>query len=316
MKKALIIGHTGQDGSLLTELLETKGYDVLGISSTSSYSTNQSIKDQSFNVLNYQEIEQLINSYQPTELYYLAAKHHSASNFERNKTLFNDSLDVNVKGLVNCLEAITNCSKHTRLFYASSSHIFGFPISKPQTEETPFDPSCIYGITKNTAMQACYHYRDQFGVYASIGIFYNHESALRASHFVSKKIVETAVAIKDGEKNSLILGDLNAPIDWGYAPDYMKAVHCILQLDKPDIFIISSGKQHTVKDFAEKTFKLLDLEWEKYVKVDTSLIGKKSRKNLLGDYTKLKKATAWQPETTFDEMINIMVTHQRKKYAC
>ena len=316
MKRALIIGHTGQDGTLMSQLLQDLNYEVLGISSTKVYDSLEKRSVHKVDITNYHEVEKIIQQYQPNELYYFAAVHQSSSESRTEEDLFNKSLDVNVKGLFNYLEAIKVHANKARLFYASSSHIFGYPEYKPQLEGKGYNPSCIYGITKLTSMNLCKMYQQKHGVYASVGIYYNHESSLRASKFVSKKIVSTAVRIKNGANEVLTLGDLNSTVDWGYAPDYMKATQLILQLDQPDTFIVSSGKRHTVKDFVEQVFKVLDLSWENHVKEDPSLIPNAQRKDLLGDHSKLTKMTGWVPETSFEEMINILVNNELNEYAC
>ncbi|MCO6500298.1 MAG: GDP-mannose 4,6-dehydratase [Vicingus serpentipes] len=316
MKRAVIVGHTGQDGTLMNNLLQDFNYEVLGISSREVYDSSGRVNVDKIDITNYSQVEKVIRQYQPDEIYYFAAVHQSSSESRTEEDLFNKSFDVNVKGLFNCLESIKVHANKARLFYASSSHIFGYPEYKPQQEDKGYHPTCIYGITKLTAMNLCEMYQQKHGVYASVGIYYNHESSLRASKFVSKKIVSTAVRIKNGADEILTLGDLSSTVDWGYAPDYMKATHLILQLGQPDTFIVSSGKRHTVQDFVEQVFKVLDLNWKDHVKEDASLIPNAQRKDLLGDNSKLTKMTGWVPETSFENMINILVNNELNEYAC
>ena len=313
--KALIIGHKGQDGSYLWKLLSAKNYDLIGVSRTSILSSKKENID-TVDIRNYKEVETLIKSYQPDELYYLAAVHQSSSDHQIEEgELFQKSIDINSKALVNFLEAVRLHSNHTKIFYAASSHIFGETTSPVQDETTPLNPNCIYGITKTMGIRACYFYRDNYNVFASVGIFYNHESPLRASKYVSKKIVETAVAIKQGLKDKLILGNLDHRVDWGYAPDYVEAAYRILQLKSPGDFVISSGATHSIQDFTEGVFTCLGLDWHKYVEVNPNLITKKQKHNLTGNNKKLKTATGWKNSVTFSELIEILVNAELEKHA-
>jgi GDPmannose 4,6-dehydratase len=315
MNKALIVGHTGQDGTYLWKLLSAKKYELIGVSNTSTLSSekgNLGLVD----IRNYSEVEKLIKSYQPDELYYLAAVHQSSSDKQmEDGELFQKSIDINAKAFINFLEAVRLQSKHTKIFYAASSHIFGETLSPMQDETTPLNPNCIYGITKTMGIRACYFYRDNYDVFASVGIFYNHESPLRASKYVSKKIVETAVAIKLGLKDKLTLGNLDHRVDWGYAPDYVEAAYRILQLKSPGDFIISSGETHSIKDFTEGVFTCLGLDWQKFVEINPNLITKRQKQNLSGNNKKLKNATGWENSVTFSGLIKILVDTELEKHA-
>lgn len=313
MKKAIIVGHTGQDGAYLSSLLLEKKYEVTGISSK-SVSANR-YGTATVDIQQFSQVEGTIKKIRPDEVYYLAAVHQSSADIQiEDGELFQNSFDVNVKALVNFLESIRKLSPDSKLFYAASSHIFGSPATSPQDELTPLRPNCIYGITKTAGMRACHFYRESHKVFTSVGIFYNHESPLRESKYVSKKIVETAAAIKLGNKNELTLGNLESQIDWGYAPDYMNAVYAMMQLPEADDFIISSGELHTIKDFVEGVFDYLALDWKKYVKVKPSLITKKQKRNLFGNNQKIKTATGWFPTVNFKELIKILVDAEMKKY--
>src|ERR1035441_684470 len=194
MKKAIVVGHTGQDGTYLSELLREKNYEVIGISSKEVSENKYGIIN--VDMLRVSHVENLLKKIQPNEIYFLAAVHQSSSDLQiEDGALFQNSIDVNVKALINFLESIRKFSSHSKIFYAASSHIFGNPLTSPQNELTTINPNCIYGITKTAGIEACHFYRDNHNVFASIGIFYNHESSLRESKYVSKKIVETAVAI-------------------------------------------------------------------------------------------------------------------------
>lgn len=314
MNKALIIGHTGQDGTYLWQLLKSKNYDLAGVSNTSAR-FSQKGNLENVDIENYSEVGKLVKNFQPDELYYLAAVHQSSSDKQMaDGELFQKSIDINAKAFINFLEAVRLYSNQTKIFYAASSHIFGETSNPVQDETTPLNPNCIYGITKTMGIRACYFYRDNHHIFASVGIFYNHESPLRASKYVSKKIVETAVAIKLGLKDKLILGNLDHRVDWGYAPDYVEAAYRILQLKAPDDFVVSSGATHSIKDFTQEVFAFLGLDWQKFVEIDPNLITKKQKQNLTGDNKKLKNATGWKNSVTFSELIKILVNAELKKH--
>jgi len=243
----------------------------------------------------------------PDEVYYLAAVHHAAEeNRGGDLDLFGKSFDVNVRGMLNFLEAIRKRSPGTRLFYAASSHIFGRARTSPQDEQTPVEPACIYGITKATGLQCCRFYRQRHGVFAAVGILYNHESPYRRPEFVSQKIVRGALAIRDGRQSKLVLGDLDAQVDWGYAPDYVDAMTRILGHAAPEDFIVATGQLHSVREFAAAAFGRLGLDWAKYVEVDSSLVGKQKRA-LVGNADKLRSLTGWRPSVTFDQMVGLLI---------
>jgi len=310
MKIAIIIGCNGQDGTYLFQKLEKQGYEIIGIGKDVIRSTlPESI--QPVDIVDKKDIYNLLSMYKPDEIYHLAAVHRSSEDIHFDDAeWFRQSFDVNVCSLINILDGIKKYSEHSRLFYAASSHIFGYPIENVQHEGTTFNPNCIYGITKTTGVHACRFYRENHAIFASVGILYNHESPLRSSKFVSKKIVKAAVAIKNKLQERLIVGNLDANIDWGYAPDYVEAMYRILQLPTPGDFIISSGYSHTVRDFVKGVFEYLDLDWRKYVVEDPRLITKKEKRNLKGDYTKLKSITGWEPTVSFNDLIKIIIKYE------
>lgn len=307
MKKALILGYAGQDGRYLFENLQKRNYQIIGIARNVVRSISpKSIKP--IDISKSKQVYDLLDEYKPDEIYYLAAFHQSSEDlYYDNAEFFRRSFDVNVLSLINFLDGIKKYSKKSRLFYAASSHIFGDPAESIQDETTPFNPNCIYGITKTAGVHACRLYRESHSVFASVGILYNHESPLRSSKFVSKRIVNTAIAIKNKIQDKLIIGNLNAKIDWGYAPDYVEAMYRILQLSSAGDFIISSGSIHTVRDFVKGVFEYLDLDWIRYAEEDPNLITKKEKHNLQGNNQKLKSMTGWQPTVTFNDLIKIMV---------
>jgi len=309
MPKAIIVGCNGQDGTLLFDLLAAKGYMLLGIARTGlrihgcTWTTH-------IDIGSYDDVCRVARSFLPDEIYYLAAYHH-ASEDEANSDsdLFHRSFDVHLHSLVNFLDAIHLHTPATKLFYAASSHIFGEPESEYQDEQTPINPICVYGISKAAGIYACRYYRSTHSVFASVGILYNHESPLRNERFISQKIIRGAINIKNGTQDRLVIGNMQSIVDWGYAPDYVDAMHRVLMHKHADDFIIATGVKHTVQEFVETTFGLLDVDWQKYVVTDPTLLKKKSRK-FVGNPHKLHNATGWQAMTGFREMITLMVNAQ------
>jgi GDPmannose 4,6-dehydratase len=308
-KKALIIGHSGQDGFYLTQTLESLNYEVYGISNSALLNFDSFDIDKGV-ITDFAYCEKVFKAILPDELYYLAALHQSSIEKSYDDlTFYKETIDVNANGLLNFLECIAKHKLDCKLFYASSSHIFGGTSSLIQNEETPYCPVSIYGVSKVLGMQYCDLYR-QKGVFCSVGIFYNHESPRRSSKFVSKKIIETAVKISKGEASELVLGDLSAKIDWGFAPDYVKAAHAILQVNESGVFVISSGSLHTIEDFVGIAFEQLNLNWKDYVKVNSNIILKKSVTVLQGDNSKLKQLTNWEASLSFKQMVEVMVGNE------
>jgi GDPmannose 4,6-dehydratase len=291
MKKAIVIGARGQDGSLLSKLLLESGYHVTGIGrGDMDIGDPRAVKNL------------LSNGFD--QLYYLAAHHHSSqdSTGSGERELFEKSHAVHVAGLLNFLEAIRLDSPSTRLFYASSSLVFGSPQSEPQNESTPLNPTCIYGITKACGMHLCRHYREKYGIFAAAGILFNHESPLRPTQFVIPKIIRAAIAISQGSHEKLELGNLSARVDWGYAPDYVDAMHRILGLEQPDDFVMATGEPHSVQDVVEIVFGKLGLKWQRHV-IESPTLLKRNRPLLRGDSTKLREATGWKPMIKFEPML-------------
>ena len=245
------------------------GIDVAGVECTAPADVPR------VDILDAASVEQLIEKFLPDEVYYLAAFHHSAEQkLEETRELFEKSFAVQVSGLLNFLEAIRRKSAETRLFYASSARVFGLPQHVPQDETTPVAPDCAYGITKAAGMGCVRYYRRTHSLFAASGILYNHESVFRSPLFVTQKIVRAAVAIKSGHQTKLALGDLDAVVDWGYAPDYVDAMVRMLAMPEPQDFVVATGEPHTVREFAEIAFGLLGLEWERHVEVAPDLISR------------------------------------------
>ena len=291
MSRALVIGAGGQDGTLLTASLAGRGWRVDGVTRGElNLCSAACVKDA------------LSREYD--HVYYLAAHHHSSqdSTATGESELFKHSSEIHVEGLFTFLDGIRTASPSTKLFYAASSLVFGSPNQDPQNESTPFDPLCIYGITKTTGIHLCRYFREKHGIFASVGILFNHESPLRQRKFVIPKILHSAIAISRGSKEKLHLGDLSARVDWGYAPDYVDAMHRILCLDRPDDFAVATGETHSVQEVVEIAFDHLGLDWREHVVESPSILTRR-RTALRGDSSKLRQATGWQPSLAFQPMI-------------
>ncbi|MFV0416363.1 MAG: GDP-mannose 4,6-dehydratase [Chthoniobacterales bacterium] len=317
MKKALITGITGQDGSYLADLLLSKGYEVHGIIRRAS-TFNTSRIDHLYTdphirgvklFLHYGDLADSVNlvkliyDIQPDEIYHLGAQSHVRVSFDIPEY----TADVTGVGSIRILEAIRESGVKTRFYQASSSEMFGKVQSIPQTEETPFWPRSPYGAAKVFAYWATVNYRESYGVHASNGILFNHESPRRGETFVTRKISRAAAAIKLGLQDKLYLGNLDAKRDWGYAPEYVEAQWLILQQDEPDDYVIATNETHTVKEFVEAAFARVDLEWEKYVEYDKRYERPAEVDLLIGDPAKAKKKLGWEPKVRFLDLVNIMV---------
>ena len=295
MKLALIVGAQGQDGQILKERLDADGSEVMTI-------------NRGDIALGDLAAVRCCIQRRPDEVYYLAAHHHSSQDRMDSDDidLFHKSMEVHVEGLVSFLESIRQHSPQTRLFYAASSLIYGAAQTDTQDETTPLAPRCIYGITKTAGLHLCRFYREKHGIYASVGILFNHESPLRQRKFVIPKIIEAAVAIANGSKSKLQLGDLSARVDWGYAPDYVDAMTRILRLPYPDDFVVATGETHSVQEVVEIIFGLLNLDWLEHVKETPEILARK-RSVLCGVSHKLRESTGWTPTISFQEMLKLLL---------
>jgi GDPmannose 4,6-dehydratase len=292
---AVIVGSAGQDGQLLAETLNSLGYEVVGL------------KRDSINMMNPTEVNKLVSDIQPNEVYFLAAHHHSSEETCGSEgELFRESFNIHTIAVVNFLDAIANHSPASRFFYASSSHIFPPAENEMQAEDTVPRPEGVYAITKVSGMLVCQHYRNTKGVFASAGILYNHESPLRTKRFVSRKIASAAARIAREGSGSLTLGNLEAKVDWGYAPDYVDAMRRILQLSKPADYVIATGEPHSIREFAEIAFDHLGLDYSQYVKTDPQILSRTSLVRV-GDSSRLRKDTGWKPTISFAEMVRRLV---------
>lgn len=307
-KVSLVVGSGGQDGYYLVELLRGRGDHVIEVR-RSEASSSRLGRLGAVDILDRASVASILADFRPNQIYYLAASHGAAETaVEDPYRTFQRCYEVHVLGWLNFVDGVDRQRLASRLFYAASSHVFGDPLTSPQTEHTPLAPVCMYGITKSAGIGLCRYYRASRGVFCSAGILFNHESPRRPMPFVSRKIVRAAVDIKLGAKRTLTLGSLDAAVDWGAAEDYVEAMSRILLLDRPADFVIASGRLRTVRDFVEAAFSAVDLSWKPYVVEEPSLLrGVDRALPLCGDPTRLRKATGWQPCIDFAEMVRRMV---------
>lgn len=297
---AVIVGINGQDGQLLGERLHNLNYKVIGLAK------------ETIDISNPKQVAEFTKEVQPQEIYFLAAHHHSSEDEPQDDgELFRRSINIHTIAAINFLDSIAYHSPKTRFFYASSCLVFPPAENELQTEQTALRPESAYAITKVSGMMVCRYYRKMKGIFASIGILYNHESHLRSRRFVSRKISAAAARIAQEGSGSFTLGDLEARVDWGYAPDYVKAMHLILQTEQPKDYVVASGQAYTVREFADIAFRHLGLDYRKHLSVEPQMI---KRKNLtrIGDPTLLRQETGWEPTITFEEMVCRMVDAEIK----
>lgn len=317
MKKALITGITGQDGSYLAELLLAKGYEVHGIiRRASTFNTGRIdhlYKDPHVNgvrlFLHYGDIAdstnliKLLYRIQPEEIYHLAAQSHVRVSFDIPEY----TGDVTGLSTIRILEAIRETGLKSRFYQASSSEMFGKVAEVPQRETTPFHPRSPYAAAKVYAYWATVNYRESYGMFACNGILFNHESPRRGETFVTRKITRAVAHIKAGLEQKLFLGNLDAKRDWGYAKEYVEAMWLMLQQENPDDYVIATGETHSVQEFLEEAFSHVGLDWHKYVEIDPKYLRPAEVDLLIGDASKAKAALGWQPTVTFQTLVRLMV---------
>jgi len=318
MRRALITGVTGQDGSYLAELLLAKGYEVHGLRRRSSTFGTERIEHLIFGdppgiQLHYGDLAdgnglmRLLREIRPHEVYNLAAQSHVRVSFDQPTY----TADVTAVGTLRLLEAIRDVQDETgsqiRFYQASSSEMFGKVVETPQRETTPFYPRSPYGVAKVYAHWITVNYRESYGLHASCGILFNHESPRRGETFVTRKITRAAARIKLGLQQTLHLGNLDAERDWGYAGDYVEAMWAMLQQDEPDDYVIATQELRSVRDFCERTFARLGLDYRDHVAIDPRYFRPAEVDLLLGDAAKARRGFGWSPRTSFNRLVDMMV---------
>ena len=333
MKKAIITGITGQDGSYLSEILLKKGYEVHGVVRRSSsfnfgridhLTLNEKYDNSLFlhygDIIDSSNLNRILEKIAPDEIYNLAAQSHVHISFE----IPDYTAQVDGLGTLRFVDAIKEKKLPTKFYQASTSELYGKVLSSPQNEKTPFYPRSPYAVAKLYAYWITVNYREAYGIYGCNGILFNHESPRRGENFVTKKIVDCAVKIKLNMQKELYLGNLDAKRDWGYAPDYCEGMWLMLQQDEPDDYVLATGEQHSVREFVELSFKFLninivwsgdgleevgvDIETGKpIIKIDPRYFRPTEVESLLGDASKAKKKLGWKPKTSFEKLIEIMV---------
>lgn len=317
LKKALITGITGQDGSYLTELLLDKGYDVYGIIRRASNFNTQRIdhiyqdphvKGRKLNLVygdmnDASSLNRLIKTIQPDEVYNLAAQSHVKVSFEVPEY----TGEVTGMGTARLLEAIRDSGVKTKFYQASSSEMYGKVLETPQTEKTPFYPRSPYGAAKVYAYWMTVNYREAYNMFACNGILFNHESPRRGETFVTRKITMALARIKLGLQDKLYLGNIDSKRDWGFAGDYVEAMWLMLQQEKADDYVIATGETHSVKEFLTIAFDYVKLDWRKYVAIDKRYFRPTEVDLLLGDASKARKKLKWKPKVGFEQLVHMMV---------
>ena len=325
VKKALITGITGQDGSYLAELLLGKGYEVHGLIRRSSTFGTERIDHlyrdphdpRAHLFLHYGDLSdsaglrKVLTACRPDEVYNLGAQSHVRVSFDQPVY----TVQADAVGTLRLLEAIRDLALPTRFYQASSSEMFGKVAETPQTEKTPFHPRSPYACAKLFSHWQTINYREAYDMFACSGIMFNHESPRRGETFVTRKITRAATRIKEGLQDKLFLGNLDAQRDWGFAGDYVEAMWLMLQQDRPDDYVVATGETHSVKEFLTETFDALDLDWQKHVETDPRYFRPAEVDLLLGDATKAREELSWQPRVSFQELVRMMVARdwQRAK---
>jgi GDPmannose 4,6-dehydratase len=322
MKRALITGITGQDGSYLAELLLSKGYRVHGIVRRAALEDPEhrmsrlagladDIELHSASLESYPSLFKVIQRVQPDECYHLAGQSFVSYSFEDEFS----TLNVNINGTHHLLSAVKEVTPKCRFYFAASSEMFGKVRETPQTEETPFHPRSAYGISKCAGFDLTRNYREAYGMFAASGILYNHESPRRGYEFVTRKITSHAARIKLGKVKELRLGNLDAKRDWGHAKDYVRAMWLMLQQDEADDFVVATGETHSVREFCDAAFSCVGLDYRDHVVIDPRFFRPAEVDLLLGDSTKALTKLGWEPEARFEEMVEEMVEHDMRRFS-
>ena len=310
MATALITGITGQDGSYLAELLLSKGYDVVGMHRRSSTVTFERIEHLAGRVtlvaadlLDESSLIRVLRDHRPQEVYNLAAQSFVQTSWAQPVL----TGEVTALGVTRLLDAILMVDPSMRFYQASSSEMFGKVVEVPQSEHTPFYPRSPYGVAKVYGHWATVNYRESYDLHASSGILFNHESPRRGLEFVTRKVTNAVARIKLGLADHVSLGNLDAQRDWGFAQDYVRAMWLMLQQDKPGDYVIATGETHSVKEFCQIAFDHAGLDWQKFVRVDERFMRPAEVDLLIGDPSHARSELGWKPETTFDQLVRMMV---------
>ena len=319
-KKALVTGITGQDGSYLSEFLIGMGYEVHGVVRRLSVAENQNsrLNEISDKVhLHYGDLQdtfslqRVVSEVNPDEFYNLGAMSHVRISFDIPAY----TIQTNALGVLNVLEVIRSCSPSTKIYQASSSEMFGNSVDEDGVQRltTPMNPVSPYGCSKVLGYNLVRHYRNAYDLFASNGILFNHESPRRGSNFVTNKVVKTAVEIKKGLKEKLVLGNLDSFRDWGHSKDYVRAMHSILNHDKPDDFIVATGVTKSVRELCEYVFDRLEMDYNNYIVQDPKFMRPEELRYLKGDSSKAREVLGWKPQYTFETMLDEMIDNWMTK---
>lgn len=321
-KRALITGITGQDGSYLAEHLLSLGYEVHGIvrrvaleDPTNRLNRLSKVLDQlylhSASLESFPSLYRVMSEVKPNELYHLAAQSFVSYSFEDSFSTFRTNID----GTHYLLESVRDIVPECRFYFAGTSEMFGQADEVPQSEQTRFHPRSPYGISKVTGFDLSRNYRDSYDMFVSSGILFNHESPRRGYEFVTRKITSHVARIKKGEITQLPLGNLDAKRDWGFAGDFVKAMHLMLQQEKPDDYVVATGETHTVREFCELAFAEAGLNYEDHVVIDPRFYRPAEVHVLMGDATKAKEELGWEPNVKFEELVKMMVQHDLELFS-
>jgi GDPmannose 4,6-dehydratase len=318
MPTALITGVTGQDGAYLARLLLEKGYKVVGgvrrnghdsLGRLDYLGVAEEVETVPLELLEHTNLLDIVERIQPDEIYNLAAQSYVGVSFQQ--PLF--TAEVTGLGALRLLEAVQQVNRKIKFYQASSSEMFGKVKSTPQNEDTPFHPRSPYAVAKAFAHWSAVNYREAYGMFVCCGILFNHESPLRGTEFVTRKITHSLARIKKGKQNTLHLGNLEAQRDWGYAPEYVQAMWAMLQQEQPDDYVVATGEAHSVREFAQEAFAALGLDWQDYVIVDEELRRPADVELLVGDSSKAQSKLGWKPSTRFKDLVGIMVEEDLKR---
>ncbi|MCX7424270.1 MAG: GDP-mannose 4,6-dehydratase [Planctomycetia bacterium] len=318
-RKALITGITGQDGAYLAELLLDRGYEVHGMvrrSSTERFERINHLRDRltlhQADLLDQLSIVKVLQDVRPEEVYNLAAQSFVPTSWLQPLL----TGEFTALGVTRMLEAVRLVDRKIRFYQASSSEMFGAAREEPQNEQTPFYPRSPYGVAKVYGHWITVNYRESYDIFACSGILFNHESPRRGKEFVSRKITDAVARIKLGVQEKLLLGNLDAARDWGFAGDYVRAMWLMLQRDAPSDYVVATGRKHTVRELVEEAFAQVDLDWHDHIEVDPRLIRPAEVNKLRGDAGRARAELGWQPEVTFPELVKMMVEADLRRVQC